>query len=207
MKTRTHFLILLTIAAYLLTSLGHAETPVARHLTYKGIPLTGTLKHFQKELESKGFIALMDRTDEDDAPADCFKGKFAGYEVHLQVLHTPLSATVYGTFTSLESHTDWTEIQQDYNIFKKNLEEMYGMPTYNKEEMLSPYTLNDGYTMKALDEKKIDYISEWRLENGTIRLTIEQAKKRTGYVLVQYTDNINRKLKEEEQKRIINNDL
>lgn len=205
MKTRTHFLILLTIAVYLLTSLGHAKTPVARHLTYKGIPLTGTLKHFQNELETKGFIAT--EITEDDTPSETFKGKFAGYNVLLQVMSTPLTTTVYGTLSFLENHNEWHEIQNDYTVFKKNLVEMYGQPTFNREEMLQPYTQNDGYSMKALDERKIIYVAEWQLENGTIRLSVQQKKKRTGFVLIEYTDSVNEKLKDEEEKRIINNDL
>ena len=180
-----------------------AQTSPVRHLTYKGIPITGSVGHFHNELERKGFTAVK---DDKDAVA-YHKGIFASYRVKVTTLFTPLSSTIYGTYTYLDEHGLWKEIQADFETFKYHLTEVYGKPSTLNEEFQGPYIKGDGYSMKALSEGKVNFRGEWNLDNGTIRISVIQTNQGLGCLLIEYMDKENLALKEKELTTIIRNDL
>lgn len=180
------------------------NTPI-RHITYKGIPLTGSVTHFYNELERKEFTPLKEVTGE--GTKIYHRGVFASFKSIVRTLSTPISNTVYGTITYIEEHTGWKEIFKDYSVFKDNLTAVYGKPSYVKEEFQAPYIRNDGYSMKALTEGKVNYTAEWWLDNGTIKIKIIQLHQGSGCVEIDYMDKENLNLKDKEQTTIIRNDL
>lgn len=193
----------LCLLSLILSTKTKAQTTPVRHLTYKGIPITGSVGHFHNELERKGFTAVK---DDKDAVA-YHKGVFASYRVKVTTLFTPLSNTIYGTYTYLDEHGLWKEIQTDFDTFKYHLTEVYGEPSSLKEEFQGPYIKGDGYSIKALSEGKVNFKGEWNLDNGTIRITVIQTSQGLGCLLIEYMDKENLALKEKELTTIIRNDL
>ena len=65
---------LLTIAVFIFSFMFvMAQTP-NKHLTFKGIPITGTLENFAQKMQAKGFRKIYS-----DRRRIGFEGEFAGY--------------------------------------------------------------------------------------------------------------------------------
>lgn len=202
--TKRHFLPFLLTFLSILAFGQNNEMP---HLTYKGIPITGTKEHFARELSRKGFFPAEQVPEKQLVKIkDSYIGEFASYQAQNIILMTPLTNTIYCIQTYLTPHTKWEEIIDDYSTFKFHLEGVYGKPTTSKEEFLHPYTKGDGFEMKALNENKITYSSSWVLKNGQIKISIIEISKKA-VLLIEYIDKKNSELKADERTAIIRKDL
>ena len=65
------------------------------HIKFKGIPLTGTITHFQKFLEAKGVKPNKEINRNTPVGVRCFKGDFAGYDADIFIYYDKLSKLVY----------------------------------------------------------------------------------------------------------------
>lgn len=153
------------------------------HLKFKGVEIKNSYDYLKKALCEKGFSENENQT---------LVGQFAGYETEATILVSE-QGTPYAVRAKLPVRNEWKEVEEDYNLFKKNITKKYGEPFGRQEEFLDPYKKGDGFEDKALALNKANYYCLWSLPNGTIEIKIN-AKFIAGmlrcdmFLTVTYTD-------------------
>ena len=160
---------LLTIVAFIFSFMFvMAQTP-NNHLTFKGIPITGTLESFAQKMEAKGFKRI---------PSDkrwaAFEGEFAGYsECKIYVYKAPNRNIVYKVVVFFPKESSWAYLEKEYNHFKGVLTNKYGEPSWFSETFKEgASTFSDAAKMSSLKEGNCDYYSKWKVDNGYIKVEI-----------------------------------
>ena len=160
---------LLTIVAFIFSFMFvMAQTP-NKHLTFKGIPITGTLESFAQELGAKGF-----KKTYSDKNVVVFKGEFAGYSgCEIYVYKAPNRNIVYKVVVFFPKESSWVYLEKEYNHFKGVLTNKYGDPSWYSETFKEgALTFNDAAKMSSLKEGNCDYYSKWKVDNGYIKVKI-----------------------------------
>ena len=180
---------LLTIVAFIFSFMFvMAQTP-NKHLTFKGIPITGTLENFAQELGAKGF-----KKTYSDKNVVVFKGEFAGYsDCEIYVYKAPNRNIVYKVVVFFPKESSWVYLEKEYNHFKGVLTNKYGEPTSHSEIFKEgASTFNDDAKMSSLKEGNGAYWSAWKVDNGTIYMEIfTTLDENDGRILLIYFDKIN----------------
>ena len=183
---------LLTIVAFIFSFMFvMAQTP-NNHLTFKGIPITGTLENFAQELEEKGFKKISS-----DKKGVGFEGEFAGYSgCNIYVNKVPNRNIVYNVNVCLPDESSWVNLAVEYNKFKYMLTNKYGEPISCSETFKEGApTFSDAAKMRSLKEGNCYYGTIWEVDNGTITVQISSISETDGgYIRLGYYDEINRAL-------------
>ena len=169
---------------------------VEPHLTFKGIPIDGTLQEVVSKLESQNFI-LKKQYDTQAV----LEGTFANEKCQLLLATTPKSKKVYTILVLFEESDSWYSLKSDYNKLKEQLKQKYKVIPDVVEKFYDPYYEGDGYELQAFRKNKGFYISTFELENGEIGLYIASE------VRLQYTDKINSEINESEKNEKKYDDL
>ena len=169
------------------------------HLTFKGVPIEGSLTSFVAKLQAKGFTKIS--SNEERA---MMKGDFSGDSRTILIYATKTTKQVYAVCVVLKESSSWSTLKSTYNEYKSSLATKYGEGD-SYENFLSPYKEGDGYEMIALRAEKCLYATTFEIASGTIAIMIISANN--GAVALYYTDKTNTKLSEKEQKDLISNDL
>ena len=159
------------------------------HLTFKGIPITGTVENFAQKLGAKGFKKVFSNKD-----AVVFEGEFAGYSgCTIYVLKVPNRNIVYRVGVFFPKESSWARLEEEYNQFKDILTNKYGDPTlYSEKFKEGALTFNDDAKMSSLKEGNGAYWSAWKVDNGTIYMEIfTTLDENDGRILLIYFDKIN----------------
>jgi hypothetical protein len=162
------------------------------HLTFREIPIDGSIKNFAKQLEKQKF-KIVDITDVDAV----LTGRFAGGPVQLLVQGS--KETVGFVRVIFAERTNWFEIKTKYDYVKKSLIEKYGEPERSIEQFSKPYSDGSGDELKALKEGKCQFRTDFvtSSKNGILTLAINSDLS----VTLLYVDTENyRKLKEQAMK-------
>ena len=180
---------LLTIVAFIFSFMFvMAQTP-NNHLTFKGIPITGTLESFAQKLEAKGFEKkYSDKTSVE------FEGEFAGYsDSEIYVSRDLDRNIVYRVVVVFPKKSSWARLEEQYNKFKDMLTNKYGKPASHSETFKKrASTFSDAAKMRSLKAGNCDYEAEWKVDNGTITVDIFSLSETDGvYVSLIYFDKIN----------------
>ena len=165
-----------------------AQTP-NNHLTFKGIPITGTLENFAQKLEAKGFEKIYS-----DKEAVVLKGEFAGYsECEIYVVKIPNRNIVHKVAVSFPEKKSWARLEEEYNKFKGMLTNKYGDPTLHSEKFKEgASTFSDAAKMSTLKEGNCNYWAEWGTDNGIIKVQIFSIPNTyDGQIVLIYFDKIN----------------
>ena len=165
-----------------------AQTP-NKHLTFKGIPITGTLENFAQELGAKGF-----KKTYSDKNVVVFKGEFAGYSgCKIYAFKIPNRNIVHKVVVRFPEKSSWARLEEEYNQFKDMLTNKYGEPTSHSEIFKEgASTFNDDAKMSSLKEGNGAYWSAWKVDNGTIYMEIfTTLDENDGRILLIYFDKIN----------------
>ena len=189
---------ILTIAVFIFSFMFvMAQTP-NNHLTFKGIPITGTLENFARELGAKGFENIYS-----DKSCVGFKGEFAGYSgCNIYVFKVPNRNIVYRVGVCLPEKSSWERLEEEYNKFKGMLTSKYGEPALHSEIFKEgALTFNDAAKMSSLKAGNCDYWAEWVADNGDIKMQIFSIPDTyDGYICLTYFDKINDALAQKAQK-------
>ena len=179
---------LLTIVAFIFSFMFvMAQTP-NKHLTFKGIPITGTLESFVQKLGAKGFRKIYSAES-----CVAFKGDFVGYSgCKILVFRIPNRNIVHEVGVFLPEESSWTRLEEQYNKFKGMLTNKYGEPASHSETFKKrASTFSDAAKMRLLKEGNCDYWTQWEVDNGTIRVKIFLSDTDGGYIRLGYFDKIN----------------
>ena len=180
---------LLTIVAFIFSFMFVVAQTPNNHLTFKGIPITGTLESFAQKLEAKGFEKkYSDKTSVE------FEGEFAGYsECEIYIYKVPNQNIVHKVVVFFPEESSWEDLEKEYNQCKGMLTNKYGEPALHSETFKEwASTFSDAAKMRALKEGNCDYRTVWEVDNGDIQMQIDSKDDTDdGNIRIIYFDEIN----------------
>lgn len=160
------------------------------HLSFKGIPIEGSMISFCKKLKEKGFISIGSQNN-----LSIFSGDFTGKEATVGVMATSDGNDVFSIAVLLPESKEWNNLVNTYDYYKKLYTRKYGNPSINKEN--NPAHSNSNVSlMLELYEGTVDYYSVWQVSGGSIELIISKTDDiRKGQVVIHYRDDKNAQAK------------
>lgn len=163
------------------------------HLSFKGIPIEGSMSSFCQKLKEKGFIPI-DR----DNNLTLFSGDFTGRKATVGVIATEDEKDVFAIAVFFEPSGEWKTLVDTYDYYKDLYTQKYGKPSISREN--NPSRGGNISLMYELFQGKVTYASAWKATGGTIELSIEKVDSySSGMVVIRYRDaqNIETKIKKD----------
>lgn len=160
----------------------------SKHLSFKGVPLDGTLDQFVSKMKQSGFTHVS-TTD----GVAMLQGDFAGFKGCLLGVSTlKQKDLVYKIGVALPSRDTWSTLSGDYFELKQLLSEKYGTPTTIVEKFDSEYSSSDDQ-LRFFDVKfdKCKYYSIWTTDKGEIQVSIDHKGTLKCFVKLVYLDKVN----------------
>jgi hypothetical protein len=181
MKTKI-FTLILSLTAMLT----FAQT--SEHLSFKGVPIDGTLSDYVSKMEKNGFTLI----GKEDGVA-MLKGDFAAYkDCFIGVATLKQKDLVSKISVIFPERRTWSSLSANYYNIKKLLAEKYGEPSEIVEKFDSRIEpMDDNSKMHEVGMNRCKYYTTFELENGSIQLSIENDGFSTGFVMLSYFDKIN----------------
>ena len=168
---------------------GLAASAQTGHLTFKGVPIDGTLNEFVGKLKQKGLTHL--GTEQGVA---LLKGEFAAHKGCTIAVIAHSSGDVYRVGVALPEQDTWLRLYNDYSSLKEMLTQKYGEPSFVIEEFQSYGSgMHDDDDTKIYNVKfdRCQYITDFTTANGTIELRIDHNEMLDCYVILIYEDTSN----------------
>lgn len=154
------------------------------HMTFAGIPLTGTINQFQTKLQAKGYVINKNINSILPVGTRSFNGTFIGKKANIAVYYDPNSKNVYAAKAYF---TDMTEekVKEEFETIKEMLSikyEGFEQSTGTKNGY-SSLTINTDkgtifvYIMK--DDSSIDYayVNSLHIEYHDLLNSLEHESK------------------------------
>lgn len=176
---------LLIIAFSLTTMLNFAQQ--SEHLTFKGVPIDGTLNDFVTKMTQNGFT----NSGTENGKAILY-GDFAGYKDCVINVSTLKQKDLVNNIAVLFTKKDtWSTLSGNYFELKQLLTEKYGKPNEVEEKFESYSQPNDdNRKMYEVLVNRCKYFSIWQTDKGKIQLSIEN-NQGSSLVKLTYLDKIN----------------
>ena len=178
MKTK-----ILTLVCCALVSL---SALAQEHLTFKGIPMTGSITSFCQKLQAKG-LKSMEKKD----GIHLFTGDFTGRHATIGVGATDDGQNVFSVTVVFDPAEEWGILVDTYDYYKNLYTRKYNEPAASVEN--NPAIRADNiFLMKELIEGMVSYASSWNVPGGNIELSIQSAGDYfRGVVVIKYQDSQN----------------
>ena len=158
------------------------------HLSFKGVPIDGTLKQYTAAMMKAGFKS--EGTTKDGV--SLLSGDFAGYKGCIIGVSTLRSCDVVNRIAVLFPEKDtWSTLLYDYEHLKLMMTTKYGEPDYNREEFTTYTGGNNGLMMHALNDDEVVWFTVWTTELGDIELSIVGGSYGEGRARLVYYDKAN----------------
>ncbi len=187
---KTTFLVLVFT---LTTALTFAQT--AEHLSFKGVPIDGTLNEYVKQMKQSGFTLL--GTENGVA---ILKGDFASYKDCTVGVATSKGKDLVSTITVIfPEQKSWSLLSSNYFNLKELLTEKYGQPSESVENFSSYEPADDGSKMTQVYLDACKYVTTYETDKGTIQLSIK-GDISNAFVKLAYLDKINGNIIREKAK-------
>lgn len=161
------------------------------HLSFKGIPIEGSMTAFCQKLKDKGYTEL-----ERDNNTTLFNGDFTGELATIVVGATDDGNNVHSIVVGFDACSEWKTLVDTYDYYKELYTRKYGTPAASIENNPSRGDSNT-MLMLALSQGTVTYVSDWSVAGGTIELFINKVGYTHGSVMIRYRDaqNIEAKFK------------
>lgn len=160
----------------------------SEHLTFKGVPIDGTLSEYVSKMKGAGFKYL----GEQDGTA-ILQGDFAGFKSCTVGVSTLKAVNVVSTIGVIfPVCEDWSSLEKDYEHLKTMLTQKYGMPTNIVEEFqgkVTPTTNNEKLHGLLMD--RCTWYTTYETLKGDIQLSLQKGDYGQYFVLLKYYDKIN----------------
>lgn len=157
-------------------------------MTFKGIPIDGTLTDFVSKMKAVGFT-----TAKMFDGIAVFNGDFASYK-NCTVLVSMIKAAnkVNTVVVEFPNCDQWSQLEGNYKYLKTMLKEKYGEPTDCMEEFQNklPPT-DDSQKIFSLKFDQCTYYTTFKTSKGYIQLSLAQENNTECFVKLQYWDKIN----------------
>ena len=172
----------------LFATVAFAQSSESEHLTFKGVPIDGTLSQYVAKMKAAGFSYL----GEEDGTA-LLKGDFAGFKGCTIGVSTLEGVDVVNRIVVLfTSHNEWSSLERDYNHLKDMLTKKYGEPSEVVEKFDNKYRANDNSSkMHELSMDRCTWFTTFSTEKGDIQLSLVKYNFGSGAVILKYRDRIN----------------
>ncbi len=185
----------ITLLAFMVIALTSYAQSNSEHLTFKGIPIEGSMTEFCQELKTKGYTYIGRENN-----FALFAGEFAGRNASIGVAATDGGNQVFAVVVFFEPSGEWNTLVSTYDYYKDLYSRKYGSPSVLKE-MNPAYSDSNTALMAEVYEGAVVWGSLWKVPGGEIELSIESTDGfYEGMVMISYRD-----LQSEETK--IQNDL
>jgi hypothetical protein len=160
----------------------------SEHLTFKGVPIDGTLKQFCTKLEQEGFTLV--GTDNGVA---LLNGDFAGYKnCTVGVVTFGLKDVVCKVAVIFPECETWSTLSSNYFSLKEMLTEKYGKPSNCIEKFQTIFKpSDDNERMYEVKFDRCKYSADFETPYGTIQLSIDHNSVVSCFVALTYEDKIN----------------
>ena len=168
------------------TMLTFAQT--SEHLTFKGVPIDGTLDEYISKMKKSGFSHI----GTEDGTA-ILNGDFAGYKnCYVGVSTLKQKDLVHKIAVIFPDKETWSTLSGNSFDLKKMLTEKYGKPT-DVIEKFDSYSQprDDNSRMHEVGMDRCKYYSIWETDKGEIQLSIEHESVVKYFVRLGYFDKIN----------------
>lgn len=178
---------LLTLMVCMITLTTFAQTE-SSHLSFKGVPIDGTLNEYVQKMKQKGF----DYIETKDGIA-ILTGDFAAYKGCTVGVATLKQKDLVSKITVIFPNCEtWSSLANNYFSLKEMLTEKYGEPadvTERFQSYLEPRDDND----RMLDVKmdRCTYVTTFETPKGDIQLIINHNGGMSCFVTLSYFDKIN----------------
>ncbi len=158
------------------------------HLSFKGVPINGTLKQYTAAMVKAGF--KNEGTSKDGIVI--LSGDFAGYKGCMVGVSTLSNCDVVNRIAVLFPEKDtWATLVYDYEHIKSMLITKYGNPDMNMEEFTTYTGDNNGLKMHALNDDQVVWFTAWTTELGDIELSLVGGSYGKGHARLMYLDKAN----------------
>lgn len=156
------------------------------HLSFKGIPIEGSMTAFCQKLKAKGFTQMGS-----DNNVTMFTGDFTGTQAAVGVSATADGKRVHAVVVMFNESSEWKTLVSTYDYYKGLYTRKYGEPSACQEHNPSRWERNIAL-MYELEQGTVTYTSAWNVSGGTIELSIENAGysdgRINGVVIIRYRD-------------------
>lgn len=158
------------------------------HLTFKGVPIDGTLREYISKMEKSGFTPIS--TEDGGA---MLTGDFAAYKNCIVGVSTQKQKDLVSKVSVVFPPSDtWSSLSSDYFSLKEMLTEKYGKSSGSVEKFEAHYPpKDDNSKMYEVKMDRCKYSTTFKTEKGSIELSIEHTGVSSCFVLLTYRDKIN----------------
>ena len=179
--------LIVSFAFVLIAFISYAQSN-SEHLTFKGVPIDGTLSEYVAKMKSAGFKYL----GEQDATA-ILQGDFAGFKSCTIGVSTLKSVNVVSSIGVIfPACEEWSSLERDYDHLKSMLTQKYGEPAEVVETFqrsVKPDTNNEKLYELMMD--RCTWYSIFETPKGDIELSMQKGDFGKYFVLLKYYDKIN----------------
>lgn len=178
----------MSLIALMLCCIASIAQTATEHLTFKGVPIDGSLKQYVSKMKSAGFSYI----GTEDGTA-VLKGDFAGFKGCLIGVSTLKNSDTVNTVGVIFPKKDnWTSLEENYLYLKKMLTEKYGEPSACVEEFKGyGYPDDNRDKLYRLGTDECVYVTVFETPKGDIQLSLDHKGVISYYVKLQYWDKIN----------------
>jgi hypothetical protein len=182
------FLLYLLFLTTSFTSFSQIKSDTSKHLTFKGVPINGTLDEYVSKMTMTGFTLA-----ETQNGISILKGDFASYKscvVEVSTLKTKdLVSKIAVRFPDSDT---WEILSNNYSNLKKMLSEKYGNAS-DSSDTFQAYSQpeSDFLKMSYVKSDKCKYHTTFKTEKGSIQLSIEHDRFLLCFIKLVYFDKIN----------------
>lgn len=161
-----------------------ATTAQTGHLTFKGVPIDGTLNEFVGKLKQKGLTQIGK-----DKGVAILEGEFAAFKGCTIGVYEHESGLVNRVGVMFPKRDTWSMLYSDYSKLKEMLTQKYGEPSDVTEEFQGYSTpRTDGDKMYAVELDRCKYVCDFTTEEGLIELRIAHNSVTSCFVVLVYID-------------------
>ncbi|WP_455762053.1 hypothetical protein [Phocaeicola coprophilus] len=156
------------------------------HLSFKGIPIEGSMTEFCQKLKAKGFTSIGRENN-----LTLFSGDFTGRKATVGVTATDDGKNVFAVIVLFDPSGEWNALVNTYDYYKDLYTRKYGKPTISKENNPARSDSNTAL-MAEVHQGTVVYGSAWEVTGGDIQLSIEKSSGiYKGMVMIRYRDSQN----------------
>lgn len=180
--------IIISVIIALTAMISVAQTQSPDHLTFKGVPIDGTLNEYVSKMKQNGF-ALIETED----GIGMLSGDFAAYKDCIVGVATLKQKDLVSKITVIFPERDtWSSLSGNYFDLKEMLTQKYGEPSTCVEKF-DTYSepRDDGDRMHAVRMDNCKYYTTYETDKGSIQLSIEHDEVTRCIVMLAYHDKIN----------------
>ncbi|WP_074405798.1 hypothetical protein [Aquimarina megaterium] len=185
------------LAIAVITSFAQDNADTTKHMTFKGVPIDGTLNEYVLKMKKSGFTHV--GTKEGVA---MLKGDFAAYKDCIVGVATLKQKDLVSKITVIFPESDtWSSLSYNYYNIKELLTEKYGEPSKIVEKFdVHSEPEDDNSKMYEVKFDNCKYYTTYETEKGSIQLSIDHESVISCFVRLSYFDKINSKIIREKAK-------